>query len=213
MLAFCGYDWKLLLGFAVTINEGCACVAFRALNRFALSKTLADPENKYTLLAPTDEAFKKLAVALDTPLDELLDDEDIMPGILENHILSVVYEGPDLLAERSLDLKTKNGSTISLETNSQGTLIDLFAKGSSAKVIDTDIDQACESAVHTISNVLLPFSLESEGTGVRGRYTKKSGTCCCKVFTYWSSRIRALGHFRANKHHQIQNLETSLFKE
>lgn len=133
------------------------------MNRFSLSERLADADGEYTFLAPIDAAFEKTADKLEVPLEDFLNDADTIVGILENHILDKVYEGSDLKEERSAELISQNGSTIALETNSKGTTIDLFAKGSAAKVLKTDIDLACSAAVHKVSGLLLPFSTGQEG--------------------------------------------------
>jgi len=132
-----------------------------ALNLARLSSGLANADEKFTVLAPTNDAFDELLVLLGVELEELLEDVDTLTGILEYHIIEDNLEEKDF---SNGDLETVNGTIILVENI--GNTIEFAGTGTSASIIDADIDESCMAAVHKIDEVLLPFRPEGSTESV-----------------------------------------------
>lgn len=136
------------------------------LNLVQLSGPLARETTSYTVFAPTNEAFNTTLESLNMTLASLQADEELLEGILRYHIIRTEnLEASDL---ETSTLTTMNGSTIFVEVDRR---VELAGLGSGASVIEADIDLSCQSAVHKIDNVLLPFRTQrgvvSTGSGNR----------------------------------------------
>lgn len=121
-----------------------------ALKSTLLSDTL-EGTGPYTVLAPTDDAFKNMPAGV---LDMLLkvDSKEKLKNILNYHVI------PGTLAlsqfTNGQKIKTVNGQELVVEvTDKQVTFVD--AKGGKAMVVEGD-KSATNGMVHTISAVLLP---------------------------------------------------------
>lgn len=130
-------------------------VLFRAMNAAELSDDVADPKNQYTILAPTNAAFKDALQILGISFESLLKDLDTLRGILLYHIIDDNIEGDEFVEGPTATLNT---TTFYVEAE-RG--IEFAGMGSSATAIETDIDLACNSAVHKVDMVLLPFKVQS----------------------------------------------------
>eukprot|EP00210_Caulerpa_lentillifera_P001163 g1119.t1 len=149
------------------------------LNFVQLSGPLAREANSFTVFAPTNEAFNSTLESLNTNLTALQEDEELLSGILQYHIINESnIEASDL---QTSTLMTMNESTILVEVDKG---IELSGTGSAASVIEADIDRSCESAVHKIDNVLLPFrtqrgvvSRTSRSAPVRSKERRATSNC------------------------------------
>lgn len=99
----------------------------------------------YTVFAPTDDAFKKLAPGA---LDALLRDTSKLTAVLNYHVVSGHVEAKHVKAGI---LMTLQGSTLKVEASGQ----ELSVNG--ARVTQVDM-VASNGVVHTIDTVILPTS-------------------------------------------------------
>ncbi len=117
----------------------------------AVLETLADPEATLTVFAPTDAAFEALG---EETLTAVLEDTELLTGILLYHVLGdVVYSG-DLVAllednEGMIEVETAGGPAVSFEVTDDGVFIN------DAEIIMTDIE-AYNGVIHVIDAVILP---------------------------------------------------------
>lgn len=113
-----------------------------ALQTAGLAETLADAEAKYTVFAPTNEAFEAIAdVAADLTPEELAD-------ILLYHVVEGSVVAGDL--EPTQTLTTLNGAEITVTAGDEG----VFINGESEV---TRVDAVSTNGVfHVIDGVLLP---------------------------------------------------------
>jgi uncharacterized surface protein with fasciclin (FAS1) repeats len=99
----------------------------------------------YTVFAPTDEAFKKLAPGA---LDALLKDSAKLKAVLHYHVVSGHLEAKHVKAG---DLVTLQGSTLKVESSNQDLRVN------EARVTQLDMI-ASNGVVHAIDTVILPAS-------------------------------------------------------
>ena len=106
-----------------------------------------EEENRYTLLAPTDEAFSKLP---DGVLDALLTDENRpkLNAILEGHVLPDEELTSDQLSDDQM-LDPATGEPIEVSVEGDRVMVD------QATVTQADI-QTDNGVVHAIDTVLVP---------------------------------------------------------
>ena len=126
-----------------------------AVQAAGLVDALNDPEAEYTVFAPTNDAFDEILVALGLTLEELVADTDLLTNVLLYHVVPVAVESsqteeypdgsivPTLLEGESLELNLESATVVP-------------AYPSPANIIATDIE-ACESFVHLVDTVLIPF--------------------------------------------------------
>jgi uncharacterized surface protein with fasciclin (FAS1) repeats len=98
----------------------------------------------FTVFAPTDEAFNKLAKGT---LDGLLKDKSKLAEVLKFHVL----EGKVLAADvKSGDVKTLSGKMMKVVSNDKGVFVN------NTKVTKTDIT-ASNGVIHVVDSVMMPF--------------------------------------------------------
>jgi uncharacterized surface protein with fasciclin (FAS1) repeats len=100
-------------------------------------------EGPFTVFAPTDEAFAKIAKA---DLDALLADKDKLTAILTYHVVPGKVLAADIVKLDSA--KTVQGGTIAIST-SDGVKVD------DASVVKTDV-MASNGVIHVIDTVIMP---------------------------------------------------------
>ena len=113
-----------------------------ALKAAGFTQTLrgADP---YTVFAPTDQAFKRLAPGA---LNALLKDTKRLKAVLSYHIVSGTVAANDVKAG---DIKTLEGTPL------LAALVDGKVTVNGAKVVQADID-ASNGVIHAIDAVIMP---------------------------------------------------------
>ncbi|PVX52079.1 putative surface protein with fasciclin (FAS1) repeats [Balneicella halophila] len=128
---------------------------YEALRLANLDGTLAN-NNSLTVLAPTNDAFKKLFTALD--VDSLNDIEsDLLKTTLLNHMLNTTMTSADFTnAYENTSALGPDDLPLSLQVEVADEIIfNKVAKVTKADVIGTN------GVVHVIDNVLLPNNLDS----------------------------------------------------
>jgi len=113
-----------------------------ALKAAGFTQTLrgTDP---YTVFAPTDEAFKRLAPGA---LNALLKDTKKLKAVLSYHIVSGTVAANDVKAG---DIKTLEGTPL------LAVLVDGKVTVNGAKIVQADID-ASNGVIHAIDAVIMP---------------------------------------------------------
>ena len=117
-----------------------------ALATTGLDTVLTDSAGKFTVFAPTDDAFAKLPAGT---LDNLLKPENKakLQSILTYHVVSGRYMASDVIRMNSA--KTVNGQSFAIGNNYGKVMID------NAKITKTDI-MASNGVIHVIDSVILP---------------------------------------------------------
>jgi uncharacterized surface protein with fasciclin (FAS1) repeats len=113
-----------------------------ALQAAGLVQTLKGP-GPFTVFAPTDEAFAKIAKA---DLDALLKDKAKLTAVLTYHVFAGNASSADLRGLK--DLSTANGGRIKIDAT-KGLKVD------GATVIKADVP-ASNGVIHVIDTVLIP---------------------------------------------------------
>ena len=103
---------------------------------------------KYTVFAPTDEAFLALIDELDTTAEAVLGNQDLLNSVLTYHVVPGNRMAESVIA--SSRLKTLNGDFLFQDG---GVLTDVNNRDSS--IIATDI-VASNGVIHVIDTVVLP---------------------------------------------------------
>lgn len=142
-----------------------------ALFEAEVRSTLEDLDAEYTVLAPTDDAFTRLAAANDaTALDLLAGLEDESP-LLGYHVLEGLYTLEELAALDGEEVPTLAGEPVTITGGDEQVVIN-----GSAAVVRGDLP-ADNGLVHVIGGVLLPPGIEleepppgvtAEGEGLEG---------------------------------------------
>ncbi|MBE0445603.1 MAG: fasciclin domain-containing protein [Psychrobacter sp.] len=106
-------------------------------------------DDKYTVFAPTDDAFAALLTKLDITKEELLADEATLKSVLPYHVVPMVVKAADIPYGDKIE--TANGQSFTISEDNVIT----DASGNTANIIDTDM-MATNGVVHVIDTVLLP---------------------------------------------------------
>jgi uncharacterized surface protein with fasciclin (FAS1) repeats len=126
----------------VAVGAGSFTTLVEAVKAAGLVETLKG-EGPFTVFAPTDEAFAKIAKA---DLDALLADKDKLTAILTYHVVPGKVLAADIVKLDSA--KTVQGGTIAIST-SDGVKVD------DASVVKTDV-MASNGVIHVIDTVIMP---------------------------------------------------------
>ncbi|MEP6900735.1 MAG: fasciclin domain-containing protein [Actinomycetota bacterium] len=117
-----------------------------ALKAAGLIETLKG-KGKFTVFAPTDEAFAKLPAGT---LEDLLkpENKEKLKAILLYHVVSGQVMAKDVVKLSGQDVKTLQGGTVRIDTSNG-------VKVNSSNVVKTDI-KASNGIIHVIDTVLIP---------------------------------------------------------
>jgi uncharacterized surface protein with fasciclin (FAS1) repeats len=113
-----------------------------ALDATMLTETLQDPEAKFTVFAPTDEAFAELGT-----LEGL--DEDALVTILLSHVLEGEVNSIAALSNNNKAVPTLSGESVNL------LIVDQALTVNNATIVQYDI-QTSNGIIHVIDAVILP---------------------------------------------------------
>lgn len=130
------------------VSNGSFTTLVTALQATGLDRTLSDPSKKFTVFAPTDDAFSLLG---EETINALLADTTQLSNILSYHVIEgeVNAEKANSLAGTVVDMV--NGDRVGLSLDGDSLLVNL------ATVITTDINTD-NGIIHVIDAVLLPPS-------------------------------------------------------
>lgn len=106
-------------------------------------------EDKYTVFAPTDDAFAGLLTKLNITKEELLADQATLKSVLPYHVVPMVVKAADIPYGTAIE--TANGQTITI--SDANVITD--SNGNTANIVGTDM-MATNGIVHVIDTVLLP---------------------------------------------------------
>ena len=130
----------------VAVANGNFTTLVAALQATNLDTTLADTSSKFTVFAPTDDAFALLGQ--DT-IDALLADTDKLSDILTYHVISGEVNSTTAIGLAGTTVDMVNGDAIGLSLNGDNLLVN------TATVVTADI-QTDNGIIHVIDAVLLP---------------------------------------------------------
>ena len=142
------------LGFAAEkdiVDTAVSAGSFKTLVAAVKAADLVDTlksKGPFTVLAPTDEAFKKLPAGT---VEELLkpENKEKLAAILKYHVIPGKVLAADVVKLNGKKVKTVEGSEVTITVANGTVSID------KAKVIKTDIDTA-NGVIHVIDTVILP---------------------------------------------------------
>jgi len=117
-----------------------------ALQATGLDATLADTEQKFTVFAPTDEAFALLGQ--DT-IDALLADTETLSDILTYHVISGEVPSSDAISLAGSKVAMVNGDEVGLSLSDGSLLVNTVTVTSTDIMTDNGI-------IHVIDAVLMP---------------------------------------------------------
>ncbi|MDG1752337.1 MAG: fasciclin domain-containing protein [Thalassotalea sp.] len=128
------------------VSDGNFTTLVAALQATGLDTTLADTNSKFTVFAPTDDAFALLGQ--DT-IDALLADTDTLSDILTYHVIGSEVDAATAISLAGTIVEMVNGDSIGLSLEGSNLLVN------TATVITADI-QTDNGIIHVIDAVLLP---------------------------------------------------------
>ena len=132
----------------IAANNDNLTILTAALQSAGLDTMLME-DTKYTVFAPTDDAFAPVLEKLGVTKDELLANKDLLKTVLPYHVVPMEVKAADI--PYGTDIETANGKTISI--SDANVITD--ATGNTANITGTDI-MASNGVVHTIDTVLMP---------------------------------------------------------
>ena len=132
----------------IAANNDNLTILTAALKSAGLDTMLME-DTKYTVFAPTDDAFAPVLEKLGVTKDELLANKDLLKTVLPYHVVPMEVKAADI--PYGTDIKTANGKTISI--SDANVITD--ATGNTANITGTDI-MASNGVIHTIDTVLMP---------------------------------------------------------
>ena len=113
--------------------------------------TMLMSDDKYTVFAPTDDAFAAALQKLNMTEEQLLADDVLLKSVLPYHVVPNEVKAADIPYGTAIE--TANGGTITISEDNVIT----DANGNKANIIDADM-MATNGVVHVIDAVLLPKS-------------------------------------------------------
>lgn len=122
------------------------------IKQAGLVKTLSG-KGPFTVLAPTNAAFKKVPKAT---LDAIAADKALLTKVLTYHVIAGKAEAADVVKLNGKKVKTVEGEKVSITVRNGNVFIN-----KTAKVTTTDIP-ASNGVIHAINNVLVPPTVLAE---------------------------------------------------
>ena len=132
----------------IAANNDNLTILTAALQSAGLDTMLME-DTKYTVFAPTDDAFAPVLERLGVTKEELLANTDLLKKVLPYHVVPMEVKAADI--PYGTDIETANGKTISISEDNVIT----DAAGNTANITGTDI-MASNGVIHTIDTVLMP---------------------------------------------------------
>ncbi|WP_289115915.1 fasciclin domain-containing protein [uncultured Psychrobacter sp.] len=132
----------------IAANNDNLTILTAALQSAGLDTMLME-DTKYTVFAPTDDAFAPVLEKLGVTKEELLANTDLLKKVLPYHVVPMEVKAADI--PYGTDIETANGKTISISEDNVIT----DATGNTANITGTDI-MASNGVIHTIDTVLMP---------------------------------------------------------
>lgn len=130
------------------VADGRFTTLVSAVTAAGLVDTLSDEEARFTVFAPTDDAFDKLN---EDTLTVLLDEDNVadLQALLTYHVLEGEVASDAALALDGMRVETVNGKRLSVSVEDGNLFID------DSQVIITDIETS-NGIIHAIDTVLMP---------------------------------------------------------
>jgi uncharacterized surface protein with fasciclin (FAS1) repeats len=129
----------------IAVESGKFTTLVAAVKAAGLVETLSAP-GPFTVFAPTDEAFARLA---NGTVEALLADKAGLTAVLTFHVVSGKVMAADIIAAKGATPVTVNGQRVNIVVRDGK----VFVNG--AQVVTADI-QASNGVIHVIDAVLLP---------------------------------------------------------
>ena len=130
----------------VATANGSFTTLIAALEATGLDATLSDMDSKFTVFAPTDDAFALLGQDV---IDALLADTDTLSDILTYHVISGEVDSSAAISSAGSLVEMVNGDSIGLSLDGDNLLVN------TATVILVDV-AADNGVIHVIDAVLTP---------------------------------------------------------
>ena len=130
----------------VATANGSFTTLIAALEATGLDTTLSDMDSKFTVFAPTDDAFALLGQDV---IDALLADTDTLSDILTYHVISGEVDSSAAISSAGSLVEMVNGDSIGLSLDGDNLLVN------TATVILVDV-AADNGVIHVIDAVLTP---------------------------------------------------------
>ena len=130
----------------VATANGSFTILIAALEATGLDVTLSDMDSKFTVFAPTDDAFALLGQDF---IDALLADTDTLSDILTYHVISGEVDSSAAIASAGSLVEMVNGDSIGLSLDGDNLLVN------TATVTSPDV-AADNGVIHVIDAVLMP---------------------------------------------------------
>lgn len=124
-------------------------VLVEAVSAAGLVDTLSASDKKFTIFAPTNDAFTTLLSDLNLSKDQLIANKDLLTQVLTYHALATEVKKADIPFGKFITSVEGNGFVI----DDQAMIKD--AQGNTAKITETDL-MATNGVVHVIDKVILP---------------------------------------------------------
>ena len=130
----------------VATANGSFTTLIAALEATGLDATLSDMDSKFTVFAPTDDAFALLGQEV---IDALLADTDTLSDILTYHVISGEVDSSAAISSAGSLVEMVNGDSVGLSLDGDNLLVN------TATVILVDV-AADNGVIHVIDAVLTP---------------------------------------------------------
>ena len=130
----------------VATANGSFTTLIAALEATGLDATLSDMDSKFTVFAPTDDAFALLGQEV---IDALLADTDTLSDILTYHVISGEVDSSAAISSAGSLVEMVNGDSVGLSLDGENLLVN------TATVILVDV-AADNGVIHVIDAVLTP---------------------------------------------------------
>ena len=138
----------------VATANGSFTTLIAALEATGLDTTLSDMDSKFTVFAPTDDAFALLGQEV---IDALLADTDTLSDILTYHVISGEVDSSAAISSAGSLVEMVNGDSVGLSLDGENLLVN------TATVILVDV-AADNGVIHVIDAVLTPPAVKGTPT-------------------------------------------------
>eukprot|EP01026_Neomeris_dumetosa_P037770 TRINITY_DN3063_c0_g1_i1.p1 TRINITY_DN3063_c0_g1~~TRINITY_DN3063_c0_g1_i1.p1 ORF type:complete len:163 (+),score=25.62 TRINITY_DN3063_c0_g1_i1:166-654(+) len=143
----------------------------------------SDTSKPVTIFAPTNEAFQELGHQHsegllpneDSDLN-IFEDVNVMSTILGYHVVPALALSYDKLQEMGEEVLSTMGGASSISLMPWQEIVLLKGEGNIAAVVDRDVGDGCNVALHIIDSVLLPFKISGVSPSVQFSSLRRSAS-------------------------------------